>query len=1161
MANKCYDVDYLLEILYDRLYNKASNRIFINNYEKLGRLDVSNVKYTFTRDDTLQRYNLIIQNIFSKQHLVFEFENNNKLFFRRKNSYIVFGNYSNDNQNNSLTESNNIGKLTALLLSEIVLVKDVDFVLLPVLNMDINKHDMEKIINDHNLKRMDKLTKNNEIVSMEIRERFFDYVSLDELFQNKKYRTDFYMKLFVFLIVYYLCLIQSYYPNYRHNKLDCTNILVFKKHLSNPYINFLYGNTDFRVPNIDYYLKITGFEYSYEPIKIQNSQLPEELKMNNKYYDIYYFLTDLLNQYDFKEAPEFIKFTKMIIPKQIYMIDLNPGDVDEIMTPEEILLNNQYFAEFKQFKMKRSKRIPVSETNENEDEIEEETEFQEKNFVKLPEDNEIYQNYDLAYDEYGNYEGLDMQTGGTKVNKKFVEQLFENKYFVDYLNNYMRPTQQQRMPTYIPAQQQYPQSYQQTFQVTPEEMSYMYPQQQRMQEIGNVMNQYKGGLFMKNPLADTQEKPKMPDQQNSLFEFKMNMPKVKQKVELPQYYPFVPYYGMPPNQQMAFVPGVSGNVDLQAWTGMPNPVKPPKAVTINIGNLGDPSIHEHMYHIYEDILPPSAKGYTLNSLQERLGLMEYLRSIFVKQGDGEDIKMSGTLTQKNDFRINLLSYIKIMEFNPYFIGKLSNNPYSNMSEKMLIYRTGYPVRIDSSREDTNRVIVVPESIRINLRIYEMSKGEEAIMRIEDNNYDKYDLWREVMIYEFIREEIIKKMVSPNFVMMYCYYITTDLDINFDKIRNLKKAYGQLDMAKKPLEKEEISKKINELRSYLKNVLQKDVDNLNKDDTNLVLNKIEELDKTSSKNLIALTESPDVNILKWASRIYNEKVNKRSMIETGFYSEKVWKNIIFQIITIFNVMYRNKIAYVNMSLGENIFIKNLAKTKTVPTGYWIYSIEGINYYIKNYGYLVQFDSNYKEVNLDNYSLKDKKKIHKIYSKQFKEPDQSISDIVLFKIILKNMAKVLNPNNFSNDFVNNGGIKPPQPIINLLQNINDDIMKNKKFQIEYYLLKYFREYLHNRIGSIVSKNELEYKMNDNNIEFNKGDLVMFNYNDNHYMWAMFIEKESDKARILCKTNVNNMEIEEQVVNAGLIYKFEGRLKQRYQNIENKFDENDLIETYRM
>ena len=143
MANKCYDVDYLLEILYDRLYNKASNRIFINNYEKLGRLDVSNVKYTFTRDDTLQRYNLIIQNIFSKQHLVFEFENNNKLFFRRKNSYIVFGNYSNDNQNNSLTESNNIGKLTALLLSEIVLVKDVDFVLLPVLNMDINKHDME----------------------------------------------------------------------------------------------------------------------------------------------------------------------------------------------------------------------------------------------------------------------------------------------------------------------------------------------------------------------------------------------------------------------------------------------------------------------------------------------------------------------------------------------------------------------------------------------------------------------------------------------------------------------------------------------------------------------------------------------------------------------------------------------------------------------------------------------------------------------------------------------------------------------------------------------------------------------------------------------------------------------------------------------------------
>ena len=98
---------------------------------------------------------------------------------------------------------------------------------------------------------------------------------------------------------------------------------------------------------------------------------------------------------------------------------------------------------------------------------------------------------------------------------------------------------------------------------------------------------------------------------------------------------------------------------------------------------------------------------------------------------------------------------------------------------------------------------------------------------------------------------------------------------------------------------------------------------------------------------------------WASRLYQKDNNIGRMINSGFHTDKIWQSVMFQLMVALYCLQVNKIYYSSFSLDDNVYIKDLASTSNV-TSYWKYKINGIDYYIPNYGYLVIFDSKYCDI---------------------------------------------------------------------------------------------------------------------------------------------------------------------------------------------------------
>ena len=93
------------------------------------------------------------------------------------------------------------------------------------------------------------------------------------------------------------------------------------------------------------------------------------------------------------------------------------------------------------------------------------------------------------------------------------------------------------------------------------------------------------------------------------------------------------------------------------------------------------------------------------------------------------------------------------------------------------------------------------------------------------------------------------------------------------------------------------------------------------------------------------------------------------------------------------MYKYEFVFTEMSLQDNFYIKDL-NIKNINS-YWIYNIDGIDFYIPNYGYLLLIDHSYKNNNE-----------YKIIAKQFNDNSVDIKNC-----FINNTKKCLNQNNFT------------------------------------------------------------------------------------------------------------------------------------------------------
>ena len=468
----------------------------------------------------------------------------------------------------------------------------------------------------------------------------------------------------------------------------------------------------------------------------------------------------------------------------------------------------------------------------------------------------------------------------------------------------------------------------------------------------------------------------------------------------------------------------------------------------------------------EDILPSKDESmlkYTMNTVSERLVIYQYIRSILIRQSDGENINF---LSDKSPEVRNLLSYLRILDVEITKYDKLKNNPLGNLPRRLIIYRSCYPIRVDRANYNVG---CAKNNIGINIRIYQMILGETFVNKYQTLPYKAFEVWREIAVYEQMRDSIVKSNMSPNFTMLYSYYITQDTEIDFLKINRLRN-------------KDIIHKKEKEQKMILNQLYKEEMRNylvgLQKYSTSDLTKLVNDLDihKPSNKCLIALTESGTQDLISWGSRQYEDNGLAKKMINTGYHSYEIWLSILFQMYHSFLCMYKFGISFQKFDLNSNVLVKSL-KQDEMNKGYWKYRVNGIDFHIPNYGFMVMINSDFADI-IDNdeqtlsnlveppvpvglpahvYGIGARppqtadiiaaitdatprridKTTFKIYSDELLIHKTDLNVCKNKLRTLQNMRDAFNPNTFNTEFTINGGVPPTDSIKRIIQQIHADI----------------------------------------------------------------------------------------------------------------------------
>ena len=564
-----------------------------------------------------------------------------------------------------------------------------------------------------------------------------------------------------------------------------------------------------------------------------------------------------------------------------------------------------------------------------------------------------------------------------------------------------------------------------------------------------------------------------------------------------------------------------------------------------IGDQNPHQDHRYINMVYEDVLPLKHLPKSLTTVSERIILSDFIRSVVLKGGDGNIIPFRNGAD-------NLYDRLNINELNPYktIDDALTMNPYASLPKDMLIYRSCYPVQ--RSTTAGSGVSCANNSVGINLRIYRMTKGEMMINRTTDAKIYDSEIWREIMYYEYIRENILKTKQSQNFVMMFGYSLCNDSSIDFEEIEKIKlRRKGRQPTQPVVIHQPQPQQLIHPMYQQFQQqqVIKPNLQNYTND------------------ILTAYTESPTYNIIQWATATYMNVGKSKKMINTGYHPDDTWISIIFQLLTSFITMLKHEIYITDFNINDNVYIKDLSGMSNVTT-YWKYIIDGISYYIPNYGYLVMIDSKFKDIKQSGMTVgAPQQKLHKINGK-FLDQGQA-SNINYQEKIMTALLNTVNSNNFNDRFVKNDGVKPSEKIILLLNEINGFINANVTDGIKAVqgcILKYFGKFVHNRVGTILTKQEQD-DMTDLDKTYERGNIVIYEENTNVYKFGIYLGRkkiengEVTLISILTKQNPNVNDFIRVDVMSGNVKKYPDTLqiRQIYKPNEAKLDETDLLETY--
>jgi hypothetical protein len=263
-----------------------------------------------------------------------------------------------------------------------------------------------------------------------------------------------------------------------------------------------------------------------------------------------------------------------------------------------------------------------------------------------------------------------------------------------------------------------------------------------------------------------------------------------------------------------------------------------------------------------------------------------------------------------------------------------------------------------------------------------------------------------------------------------------------------------------------------------------------------------------------------------------------------------------------VLQKHGIHIANMSLEDNVYIKDLYSEGTT-IGYWIYIIDGISYYIPNYGYLVMIDSSFKDIVPTVRAQERSGREYKINSSQelFDRPAKE-SDI--FELNYQNYRNIINTNAFTKEHTKNGVMRPPDEVISFIQ----DIMSDPEKDIAKIISNKFGRLMNNRIGTFLKKdvNNIETSnLRDVTGSFTPGEMVVQTVDNNTYKWVM-VKSDIDSngnVKVMDRDDPNKNIFYEKTLPKSNLRQYSlsevGKIEQNIIEPNVIFNQANLLETY--
>ena len=242
-------------------------------------------------------------------------------------------------------------------------------------------------------------------------------------------------------------------------------------------------------------------------------------------------------------------------------------------------------------------------------------------------------------------------------------------------------------------------------------------------------------------------------------------------------------------------------------------------------------------------------------------------------------------------------------------------------------------------------------------------------------------------------------------------------------------------------------------------------------------------------------------MRWCTDSVTKKGLVYAMNKSGYHSPATWMSILFQVCHVFATLQKHQIMITNMGL-DNFFIKESTEKHNTS---WLYKINGVEYYVPNDGYLVMFDSKYRDRNINTSTLNpsidnimmhgnifggqyDRSNIIKSTASKFYKSDSD-------EFIYNQFTGLLNINKFGNEFVKKGGIIPSD-IKETINSINTD----GRVQIIDYFHSHFSAFLNFKTGTIIPDNDavLEYSVSS---QYQKGELAAYGETCSQYRYVIY------------------------------------------------------------